>query len=49
MPEAVVRRVADAHAGPHQVWVAPGVEHVGAVLHPDHWRVVLTFLDAGGV
>jgi len=49
MPEAVVRRVADAHAGPHQVWVAPGAEHVGAVLHPDYWRVVLTFLDAAGL
>jgi hypothetical protein len=49
MPEAVVRRVADAHAGPHQVWVAAGAEHVGAVLHPDYWRVVLTFLDAAGV
>jgi len=49
MPEAVVRRVADAHAGPHQVWVAPGAEHVGAVLHADYWRVVLTFLDAAGV
>ena len=48
MPEAVVRRVADAHAGPHQVWVAPGAEHVGAVLHPDYWRVVLSFLDAAG-
>jgi uncharacterized protein len=49
MPEAVVRRVADAHAGPHQVWVAPGADHVGAVLHPDYWRVVLGFLDAAGV
>jgi pimeloyl-ACP methyl ester carboxylesterase len=49
MPEAVVRRVADAHAGPHQVWVAPGAEHVGAILHPDYWRVVLAFLDAAGV
>jgi len=48
MPEAVVRRVAEAHAGPHQVWVAPGAEHVGAVLHPDYWRVVLGFLDAAG-
>ena len=48
MPEAVVRRVADAHAGPHQVWVAPGAEHVGAILHPDYWRVVLSFLDASG-
>jgi len=48
MPEAVVRRVAEAHAGPHQVWVAPGAEHVGAILHPDYWRVVLSFLDASG-
>jgi pimeloyl-ACP methyl ester carboxylesterase len=48
MPETVVRRVADAHAGPHEVWVAPGAEHVGAVLHPDYWRVVLSFLDAAG-
>jgi pimeloyl-ACP methyl ester carboxylesterase len=48
MPEAVVRRVAGAHAGPHQVWVAPGAGHVGAVLHPDYWRVVLSFLDAAG-
>jgi alpha-beta hydrolase superfamily lysophospholipase len=49
MPETVVRRVADAHAGPHQVWVAPGAEHVGAVLHPDYWRVVLGFLEAAGL
>jgi pimeloyl-ACP methyl ester carboxylesterase len=48
MPETVVRRVADAHPGPHQVWVAPDAEHVGAVLHPDYWRVVLSFLDAAG-
>jgi pimeloyl-ACP methyl ester carboxylesterase len=49
MPEEVVRRVADAHAGPHQLWVAPGADHVGAILHPDYWRVVLAFLDAAGV
>jgi uncharacterized protein len=49
MPDAVVRRVADAHPGPHQLWVAPGADHVGAVLHPDYWRVVLSFLDAAGV
>jgi alpha-beta hydrolase superfamily lysophospholipase len=48
MPEVVVRRVAAAHAGPHEVWVAPGAPHVGAVLHPDYWRVVLSFLDAAG-
>lgn len=49
MPEEVVRRVAAPHAGPHRLWVAPGAEHVGAVLHPDYWRVVLSFLDAFGV
>ena len=49
MPEAVVRRIAEAHPGPHQLWVAPGADHVGAVLHPDYWRVVLGFLDAAGV
>jgi pimeloyl-ACP methyl ester carboxylesterase len=49
MPEEVVRRVADAHPGPHRVWVAPGAEHVGAVLHPDYWPVVLSFLEAAGV
>jgi pimeloyl-ACP methyl ester carboxylesterase len=48
MPEAVVRRVIDAHPGPHRVWVAPGVDHVGAVLHPDYWRVVLAFLESAG-
>jgi alpha-beta hydrolase superfamily lysophospholipase len=49
MPEAVVRRVAAAHPGPHEVWVAPGAGHVGAVLHPDYWRVVLSFLERAGV
>jgi pimeloyl-ACP methyl ester carboxylesterase len=49
MPEDVVRRVADAHPGPHQVWVAAGAGHVGAVLNPDYWRVVLSFLDGAGV
>ena len=46
---AVDGGAADAHAGPHQLWVAPGAEHVGAILHPDYWRVVLAFLDAAGV
>jgi alpha-beta hydrolase superfamily lysophospholipase len=49
MPEEVVRRVAEAHPGPHRLWVAPGAEHVGAVLSPDYWPVVLGFLDAAGV
>jgi pimeloyl-ACP methyl ester carboxylesterase len=49
MPEETVRRVAAAHAGPHRVWVAPHAEHVGAVLDPDYWPVVLGFLADAGV
>ena len=30
MPEAVVRRVFDAHAGPKALWTAPGAPHAGA-------------------
>ena len=44
----VVRRVADAHPGPHRLWVAPGADHVGAVLLPDYWPVVFGFLEAAG-
>ena len=49
MPEAVVRRVYDAHPGPKQIWVAPGVPHVGAILHPDYWQHVTGFLEAHGL
>jgi pimeloyl-ACP methyl ester carboxylesterase len=49
MPEAVVRRVFDAHPGPKSLWVAPGAGHVGAVLHPDYWRKVFGFLDQHGL
>jgi len=45
MPESVVRRIVEAHPGHHELWVAPGVEHVGAILHPDWETVVLGFLD----
>lgn len=48
MPEAVVRRVFDAHPGPKQLWVAGGVGHAGASLRPDYWKTVLAFLDANG-
>lgn len=44
MPEAVVRRVFDAHPGPKRMWVAPDAGHVGASLHPDYWPTVTTFL-----
>jgi pimeloyl-ACP methyl ester carboxylesterase len=49
MPEAVVRRVFDAHPGPKRLWVAPGADHVGASLHPDYWPTVLGFLEDAGV
>jgi pimeloyl-ACP methyl ester carboxylesterase len=49
MPEAVGRRVYDAHRGPKRFWVAPRAEHVGAVLHPDYWAQVLGFLQDQGL
>jgi pimeloyl-ACP methyl ester carboxylesterase len=49
MPEAVVRRVYDAHPGPKRIWVAPGAGHVGAVLRPDYWAQVTGFLEASGL
>jgi pimeloyl-ACP methyl ester carboxylesterase len=49
MPEAVVRRVLDAHPGPKRLWVAPGADHVGAILHPEYWTVVLGFLEENGL
>jgi pimeloyl-ACP methyl ester carboxylesterase len=49
MPEPVVRRVLDAHRGPKDIWVVPGADHVGAVLHPDYYRRLFAFLDAAGV
>ena len=45
MPEAVVRRVYDAHPGPKEIWVAPGVPHVGAILRPDYWQRITGFLE----
>ena len=49
MPEAVVRRVYDAHPGPKRFWLAPGAEHVGASARPEYWTVVLGFLEAQGL
>jgi pimeloyl-ACP methyl ester carboxylesterase len=48
MPEAIVRRVYDAHHGPKLLWVAPGASHVGAVLHEEYWPRVLRFLAEHG-
>jgi uncharacterized protein len=49
MPEAVGRRVYDAHPGPKQLWVAPQAEHVGAVFHRDYWPKVFGFFDEYGL
>ena len=49
MPEAVVRRVFDAHPGPKRMWVAPDAGHVGASLHPDYWPTVEGFLTENGL
>jgi uncharacterized protein len=44
MPEGVVRHVYDAHPGPKALWVAPGMPHVSARLHPEYWPRVLEFI-----
>ena len=49
MPETVVRRIVAAHAGPNKLWVASGVDHVGAILHPDWESVVFGFLGRYGI
>ena len=49
MPEAVVARIVAAHQGPKRLWVAEGVDHVGAIFHPDYRRVVTTFLEENGL
>ena len=49
MPEAVVRRIFDAHSGPRRLWIAPGAGHVGASAHPDYWPVVTGFFADHGL
>jgi len=49
MPEAVVRRVHDAHPGPKRIWTAPGAPHCGAANVPGYWETVLDFLEANGL
>ncbi len=49
MPEAIVRPIVDAHPGPNELWVASGVGHVGAILHPDWEDVILGFLGDNGI
>jgi uncharacterized protein len=48
MPEAVVRRVYDAHPGPKRFWLVPGADHLGAMLSPEYWPRVVGFLDDNG-
>lgn len=49
MPEAVGRRVYDAHRGPKRLWVAPGAEHVSAVGCAEYWPRLLAFLEEHGL
>lgn len=49
MPEAVVRRVYDAHRGPKRLWVAPGAPHSGARAAPGYEQTLLAFLESAGV
>lgn len=49
MPEPVVRRVLDAHPGPKQLWIAKGVDHVGAVFNPDYKKTLGAFLEQCGL
>jgi pimeloyl-ACP methyl ester carboxylesterase len=49
MPETVVRRIYDAHPGPKELWVARGLPHVSARLHPEYWPRVTRFLEAQGL
>lgn len=49
MPEAVCRRVLDAHPGLKRFWIAPGAPHSGAGNAPGYWETVLDFLEACGV
>lgn len=49
MPEAVVRRIVDAHPGPKRLWVCPGADHVQAIFHPDYWKHVGGFLEENGL
>ncbi len=49
MTEEIVRHVYDAHPGPKRLWVAPGVDHVGAILLPEYWSRVQGFLDDNGL
>jgi hypothetical protein len=48
MPEAVVRRLYDAHRGAKRLWLAPQAPHCGARLRDDYWPQVFGFLEENG-
>jgi uncharacterized protein len=45
MPPEVVQRVFAAHQGPGEMWVCPGVDHLGAITNPEYWKRVLGFVE----
>lgn len=47
--ETVVRPIFEAHPGPKKLWVAPGADHVGAILAPGYWPTVEGFLKDCGI
>ena len=49
MPEAVVRRVYDAHPGPKKLWVAEGAPHSGARVASGYRETVVQFLEERGL
>jgi hypothetical protein len=49
MPEAVVRRVYDAHHGPKRIWTAPGAPHSGGSNALGYWETAFGFLGAHGL
>ena len=48
MPEAVVRRIFDAHAGPKRLWIAANEPHAGASFNGGYWPTVEAFLAENG-
>ncbi len=49
MPEPVVRRIFDAHAGPKRLWIAANEPHAGASLNDGYWPTVEAFLAENGI
>jgi uncharacterized protein len=49
MPEAVVRRIYDAHPGPKKLWVVPNASHIEAQLHREYDLRLFEFLEEHGL